>query len=159
MIKNQYKDKKLNNAIRYQVDDANKRNLDQTVDQSSLDQSSILNDSQISNTSPLPAIYKKNIDLDPRFDLCLEKVTYKYFEKGIQNVLECNICKGDFNFKESCRRIISCKHLFHDECIKKYLKINDLKCPICNQIIDLNSITHEQLVCSKDSVEDNQNDR
>ena len=118
-----------------------------------MDKSSIMNDSF--NQPSLPVLYKKNIELDPRFDLCLQKVKFKFSEKGMQMSPECSICMGSFGLNELCRRIISCKHLFHEECIKKYLKVNEHRCPICYQIIDLTSITNDQLQNSENSLRDN----
>ena len=117
-----------------------------------MDQNSILSVTQ--HQPPLPKLYKENIQLDPRYDLCQEKVKYKFFEKGIHNNPECNICKISFSVNDPCRRIAACKHLFHEECIKKYIKQNDMRCPICNQIIDLTTVINQKLQNSIGSFKD-----
>ena len=122
-------------------DDLNNSALNESND-ISMDQSSIMNVSQ--NTQSYPKIYKKNIELDPRYDLCQEKFKYKFFEKGKNNSPECNICKVSFSANDQCRRIVACQHIFHEECIKKYLKENDMRCPTCFKIIDFSAVTSQQ---------------
>lgn len=76
--------------------------------------------------------YRKNMELDPRFDIYFIKIYYKdwFVEKGQAPFKKCNICLADFGFDDELRRISACKHTFHRKCLLKHLEMHE-KCPIC----------------------------
>jgi|TARA_Y100000992_G_scaffold302599_1_gene277602 hypothetical protein len=45
---------------------------------------------------------------------------------------ECCICLGEKNLNKT----LSCKHIFHDSCIKEWMNRGNLTCPMCRKIID-----------------------
>lgn len=50
---------------------------------------------------------------------------------------ECSICLMDFTDNEKITFLPSCKHNFHEDCIKEWFKIQ-LSCPKCRkEIMDL----------------------
>ena len=48
----------------------------------------------------------------------------------------CIICSNDFE-QDSEVRILNCKHIFHTECIDKWLSEYSNKCPICKWVYTL----------------------
>jgi E3 ubiquitin-protein ligase ATL7/58/59 len=42
----------------------------------------------------------------------------------------CCVCLGEFEIKEELRQIPSCKHVFHNDCIRHWLHSNST-CPLC----------------------------
>ncbi|KAF9427524.1 hypothetical protein BGZ76_002316 [Entomortierella beljakovae] len=47
----------------------------------------------------------------------------------IESNTECSVCKDEFTIEETCLQL-KCKHVFHEECIKRWLKMN-ATCPTC----------------------------
>ena len=43
----------------------------------------------------------------------------------------CVICLVDFDIDDVCRRVVSCEHIFHDDCLKRWLE-EQHRCPICS---------------------------
>lgn len=52
--------------------------------------------------------------------------------------MECAICLNEFKEKEAVKEIPFCKHVFHPECIDRWLS-SHLTCPVCRstQLLDL----------------------
>ncbi|KAK1385512.1 putative E3 ubiquitin-protein ligase RHA4A [Heracleum sosnowskyi] len=42
----------------------------------------------------------------------------------------CCVCLGEFEMKEELIQVPSCKHIFHNECIRNWL-ISSTTCPLC----------------------------
>lgn len=71
-----------------------------------------------------------------------EKLIYKLkYKKGNKSVdefglTECVICMDEFTNNQVIRKIPICKHIFHDECIMRWIKgeqqIEAQRCPMCN---------------------------
>lgn len=47
----------------------------------------------------------------------------------------CAICICDYEDDESVLKLSNCEHLFHKECIGKWLKENSTKCPVCKAVV------------------------
>ena len=68
-------------------------------------------------------------------------IKYKKNSKAIDefNIPECTICMDPFVSGAKIRKIPSCKHFFHDECLMKWLsgsnQVDSQKCPLCNEDI------------------------
>lgn len=50
------------------------------------------------------------------------------------NVIRCLICLQEFKNKEKIRVIDMCKHIFHGECLLKWLQSEE-KCPVCKKCL------------------------
>ena len=72
--------------------------------------------------------YKKNKDVD---------------EFGTS---ECVICMEEFKNGTEIRKIPSCRHIFHSECIMKWLsgtnQMDQQRCPMCNEEITVQILEH-----------------
>ncbi|KAL7414419.1 hypothetical protein BDY24DRAFT_23436 [Mrakia frigida] len=52
-------------------------------------------------------------------------------KKVLENSADrCMVCLGDYEEEEDCR-ILECKHVFHQECIDKWLHVGRNACPAC----------------------------
>lgn len=55
------------------------------------------------------------------------------------NTPECVVCMEAFENNSNIRKIPSCRHIFHDECLMKWLsgaqQYDAQKCPMCNSDI------------------------
>ncbi|KAK7280619.1 hypothetical protein RJT34_25684 [Clitoria ternatea] len=61
---------------------------------------------------------------------CLPSVKYKTGSNQHGSNDSCVICRVDYEDGESLT-VLSCKHLYHPECINNWLKINKV-CPVCS---------------------------
>ncbi|XP_061368637.1 E3 ubiquitin ligase BIG BROTHER-related isoform X2 [Gastrolobium bilobum] len=61
---------------------------------------------------------------------CLPSVKYKTGSDQHGSSDSCVICRVDYEDGESLT-VLSCKHLYHPECINNWLKINKV-CPVCS---------------------------
>ncbi|XP_027363046.1 E3 ubiquitin ligase BIG BROTHER-related [Abrus precatorius] len=61
---------------------------------------------------------------------CLPSVNYKSGSDQHGSNDSCVICRVDYEDDESLT-VLSCKHLYHPECINNWLKINKI-CPVCS---------------------------
>ncbi|EPY53815.1 ubiquitin-protein ligase E3 [Schizosaccharomyces cryophilus OY26] len=54
---------------------------------------------------------------------------------GIFSIVEpddrCLVCLSDYEQGDECRRLLSCSHFFHRECIDKWLLSSQNSCPLC----------------------------
>ncbi|KAJ8750157.1 hypothetical protein K2173_014072 [Erythroxylum novogranatense] len=66
--------------------------------------------------------------LDPEIVKSLPVYSYHHVEVKYQ--MECAICLGEFEEKESVKMIPSCEHIFHSDCIDTWLKLH-VTCPVC----------------------------
>lgn len=64
----------------------------------------------------------------------LDKIPILDFSEIKTDEKTCSICLDEFD-KESKIRKINCQHLFHSECIDKWLLENNYKCPVCRSSI------------------------
>ncbi|CAO3600864.1 unnamed protein product [Absidia cylindrospora] len=51
----------------------------------------------------------------------------------IEDQIDCAVCKDDFNVSELVIEL-PCQHVFHDDCIKPWLKVNGT-CPVCRHSV------------------------
>lgn len=66
--------------------------------------------------------------LDPEVVKSLPVFTYYHGDAKYQ--LECAICLGEFEEKETVKMMPNCEHVFHLECIDTWLKMH-MTCPVC----------------------------
>ncbi|KAJ3692168.1 hypothetical protein LUZ60_012518 [Juncus effusus] len=71
--------------------------------------------------------------LDSRSLDALPVITYQKTDPEKNN--ECSICISALEDGESVREMPVCKHLFHKDCIDRWLQ-NHVTCPICRAIIE-----------------------
>lgn len=46
----------------------------------------------------------------------------------------CCVCLGEFEIKEELLQVISCKHVFHINCIRHWLQSHST-CPLCRTLV------------------------
>ena len=58
-----------------------------------------------------------------RYMKLIPKVRFRKGDKGIDefNTTECVICMETFDGGEKVRKVPSCRHIFHDDCLMKWL--------------------------------------
>ncbi|KAF9962401.1 hypothetical protein BGZ72_006222 [Mortierella alpina] len=54
---------------------------------------------------------------------------HKLSEEELDAKWECSVCKDEFTKEDTCLKL-GCNHIFHDDCIKPWLKTNG-SCPTC----------------------------
>jgi len=64
----------------------------------------------------------------------LDKLPEVCFSELKTDEKSCSICMDDFE-PQSILRKISCSHLFHKNCLDKWLTENSYKCPICRSSV------------------------
>ncbi|XP_021692097.2 RING-H2 finger protein ATL57-like [Hevea brasiliensis] len=76
--------------------------------------------------------------LDPQVIRSLP--VYSYYHEDAKYQIECAICLGEFEEKDTVKIIPYCKHVFHLECIDTWLKMH-VTCPVCRGIrfLEMNS--------------------
>ncbi|CAN4081359.1 unnamed protein product [Withania somnifera] len=59
--------------------------------------------------------------------------------------LDCAICLSEFEHGEKGRKLETCKHIFHENCLEKWLMKMDIKasCPLCRSVIISEEIEEE----------------
>lgn len=59
--------------------------------------------------------------------------------------LDCAICLSNFENGEKGRKLETCKHIFHENCLEKWLMQKDIKasCPLCRSVIITEEIVEE----------------
>ncbi|XP_065636931.1 NEP1-interacting protein 1 isoform X3 [Quercus suber] len=65
----------------------------------------------------------------PRF-----QITYKHILDSSGNGTSCSICLQDFQLEEMARSLPPCHHIFHLQCIDKWL-VGHSSCPLCRREI------------------------
>jgi hypothetical protein len=82
--------------------------------------------------------YNSTINREPneKDELTDSLKTCKFTKSNDEEVV-CPICLEEFNENETVIEL-SCKHIFHKDCIKKWFE-NNHSCPTCRKKIDLNS--------------------
>ncbi|KAG6413087.1 hypothetical protein SASPL_125787 [Salvia splendens] len=70
----------------------------------------------------------------PDFDAFLPGVAYRVADSP--NSSDCAICLESFLEGESCREIPICRHLFHSNCVDRWIGRKP-NCPVCRTRVDL----------------------
>ncbi|XP_068231222.1 uncharacterized protein [Palaemon carinicauda] len=52
---------------------------------------------------------------------------------------ECEICNEEFNEGDHCPKVLPCSHCFCTLCIEKLIGSNNMKCPFCRKLFNVNS--------------------
>jgi hypothetical protein len=64
----------------------------------------------------------------------LESVVFSTIKETAKS-LSCAICMCDYEDDETVLKLPNCEHLFHKECIGKWLKESSTKCPVCKAVV------------------------
>lgn len=64
----------------------------------------------------------------------LESVVFGTIKESAKSC-SCAICMCDYEDDETVLKLPSCEHLFHKECISKWLKESSTKCPVCKAVV------------------------
>lgn len=64
----------------------------------------------------------------------LPEFIYKDVKDSAPSV-SCAICMCDYDDDETVLQLPTCKHLFHKDCIGKWLKESSTKCPVCKESV------------------------
>ncbi|EEF38681.1 RING-H2 finger protein ATL57 [Ricinus communis] len=81
-----------------------------------------------SNQRPSRVVGGSRKGLDPEVIKSLP--VYSYYHGEAKYQIECAVCLGEFEEKETVKSIPYCKHMFHLECIETWLKLH-VTCPVC----------------------------
>lgn len=57
--------------------------------------------------------------------------TFSISEGSSQLTERCQVCLGDYEIGETCRKLIKCEHFYHQECIDEWLTTGRNNCPLC----------------------------
>ena len=74
----------------------------------------------------------------------------KFLELKSSNLLECSVCKDQFELNQKIK-IIPCKHHFHLECIMPWLKERN-SCPVCRFELQTDDEDYERLKNQKRNI-------
>lgn len=83
--------------------------------------------SELSSTASYLA-RSKNKGVDPKKVESLP--VYAYESGGAKQGIDCAICLAEFQEREWVKEIPSCRHVFHSDCIDKWLS-SHVTCPLC----------------------------
>uniref|UniRef100_A0A5B7BMS7 RING-type E3 ubiquitin transferase n=1 Tax=Davidia involucrata TaxID=16924 RepID=A0A5B7BMS7_DAVIN len=78
-----------------------------------------------------------------------EKLPIILFDEGLSTRdSQCCVCLGEFEMKEELHQVPSCKHVFHVDCIRHWLRSHST-CPLCRCSIVTTTHGHPepQIVC------------
>ena len=119
--------------INYRINNSNQNN------NSNVSQNSVYNNSNVLfSTKNLSDFDKKKDDLF----LEMDQYQYKHIQKyDSRRETECAICLGEFKRNDIIKEFYKCKHIFHKDCLKSWLKRSNC-CPLCNHDLteDINKI-------------------
>lgn len=74
--------------------------------------------------------YVKHRGADSTYISSIPVTSYSYRHSPTLDIKKCSICLSEFNYEDKMKRMPSCMHAFHAECLDKWLKVN-ATCPIC----------------------------
>lgn len=78
-----------------------------------------------------------------RYKKLIPIISYKKNNKEIDefSIPECVVCMEAFTNGTKIRKVPSCRHIFHDDCLMKWLsgvqQMDGQKCPMCNSDITI----------------------
>ncbi|KAI8379417.1 uncharacterized protein BYT42DRAFT_326113 [Radiomyces spectabilis] len=76
-------------------------------------------------------------------------------EEEIGRQADCAVCKDEFAKVEQVIEL-PCQHIFHEDCIKPWLKMNGT-CPVCRHAVDPNAASPNPDTSGNDGTENNNN--
>lgn len=95
---------------------------------------------QLENTGPPPASEQQLNQLP----------TVKISQEEFENKIECAICMEDFRLNEEAKKL-PCKHCFHDQCIKEWLKLHGT-CPVCRKNLNGEDTSQREYIAEAQAV-------
>ena len=118
---NRYINPNLNQNINSRVNNSNQNT------NSNVAQNSIYNSNVLFNDKNLSDFDKKKDELF----LEMDQFQYKHIQKyDSRRETECAICLEEFKRNDIIKEFYKCKHIFHKECLKNWLKRSNI-CPLC----------------------------
>ena len=103
------------------------QNINSRVNNSNVAQNNIYNSNVLFNTTNLSDFDKKKDDLFIEMD----QYQYKHIQKyDSRRETECAICLEEFKRNDIIKEFYKCKHIFHKDCLKNWLKRSNV-CPLC----------------------------
>ena len=85
------------------------------------------NNNNNNNSHPQRSV-QRNHGLDPAIILALP--VYSYHGDDAKYQVDCAICLSEFEENEDVKAIPFCKHVFHPNCLEKWLSVQ-VTCPVC----------------------------
>ena len=125
---NRYAIPSFNQNSNRQVNQINlNQNINSRVNNSNVAQNNIYNSNVLFNTTNLSDFDKKKDDLFVEMD----QYQYKHIQKyDGRRETECAICLEEFKRNDIIKEFYKCKHIFHKDCLKNWLKRSNV-CPLC----------------------------
>ena len=127
-----------------QVNPIQNQNINSRVNNSNQNNNSNIAQNSIYNSNAL--FNSKNLsDFDKKKDylfLEMDQYQYKHIQKyDSRKETECAICLEEFKRNDIIKEFYRCKHIFHKECLKSWLKRSNV-CPLCKHDLteDINKI-------------------
>ena len=93
------------------------------------------NNNNNSSSQPQRSV-QRNHGLDPAIILALP--VYSYHGDDAKYQVDCAICLSKFEENESVKAIPFCKHVFHPNCLNKWLSVQ-VTCPVCRGVVSTRS--------------------
>ena len=127
-----------------QVNPIQNQNINSRVNNSNQNNNSNIAQNSIYNSNAL--FNSKNLsDFDKKKDylfLEMDQYQYKHIQKyDSRKETECAICLEEFKRNDIIKEFYKCKHIFHKDCLKNWLKRSNV-CPLCKHDLteDINKI-------------------
>ena len=125
-----------NPSINSRINNSNNQNQ---YANSNVTQNSVHNSNVLFNTKNLSDFDKKKDNLF----LEMDQYQYKHIQKyDSRKETECAICLEEFKRNDIIKEFYNCKHIFHKDCLKDWLKRSNT-CPLCKHDLteDINKMS------------------
>lgn len=77
---------------------------------------------------------------------CLPVIEYGLLADGSEehNAVTCAVCLNEFESSDEIRQLTNCSHIFHKNCLDKWLEHDQKTCPLCRSCL-MSEIVEEEV--------------